>query len=181
MIFQEDVEMEQIIRLIAAIQRIQDNHVERYAQANWGLTSGQLRLLLSLVPGRAHRTLELARRLFTDPGTVSGLLHRLTRKGLVSCRQSTRDRRVQLVSLTPAGERIRAEYQSRYRNDLAPNRYVQVATAEERRQLLESLSRYAAHLMGQEEAREFLQMVEEVVRLDDPPEDGDAEDVAKIS
>ncbi|BDG61250.1 hypothetical protein caldi_23400 [Caldinitratiruptor microaerophilus] len=170
--------MEQIIRLIGAIQRAQENQIDRFAQANWNLTSGQLRLILSLIPGRAHRTLELARRLYTDPGTVSGLLHRLTRKGLVTCRQSNRDRRVQLVSLTPAGERIRAEYQRRSRRELAPYRYAAMLSQEERHQLLDCLTRYAAHLMGEEEAQSFLQLVEEVTRFEGPES---SENVEKIS
>lgn len=178
MTFQEDLEMELIIRLIGAIQRAQENQIDRFAQANWNLTSGQLRLILSLIPGRAHRTLELARRLNTDPGTVSGLLHRLTRKGLVVCRQSNRDRRVQLVSLTPAGERIRAEYQRRSRTELAPYRYAAMLSREERHQLLGGLTRYAAHLMGEEETQSFLQLVEEVTRFEGPES---SENVEKIS
>lgn len=99
-----------ILRMVGALSRVHDNITDRFTQARWGLTVGQMRLLVSLLPEESARTLELAHRLFTDPGTVSGLLRRLVQKNLITTRQYEADRRVQLVSLTPEGRRIRQEF-----------------------------------------------------------------------
>jgi DNA-binding MarR family transcriptional regulator len=46
---------------------------------------------------------ELSRRLMVSNGNVTGLIDRLAREGLVDRTPSPEDRRVQMVSLTPAG------------------------------------------------------------------------------
>lgn len=164
----ENMEVHQVIRLVASIQRVQDNLLDQYARVNWGLTSGQLRLLLALVPGRPVSGRELARRLFTDPANVSGLLRRLAGKGLISMHESPTDRRVQLVSLTPSGEEIQAEHWKRRQGELASYEYLRSLPAEERSELLQSLLRYATHLIGRERVEELLDAVEEEVRHHGP-------------
>ncbi len=46
---------------------------------------------------------DLSRRLMVTNGNITGLVDRLARDGLVRRRRSDEDRRVQVVSLTPAG------------------------------------------------------------------------------
>lgn len=160
--------MLRITRLISAIHRVQENILERYARSNWGLTAGQLRLVLALVPDQPVRTLELARRLYTDPGTVSGLLRRLTRKGMVLCRQSPDDRRVQMVSLTPFGVEVRNEFQRRSAGELPTAAFAEKIPATERQSLLHTLTKYAGHLMGTEDLQQLLACIDELAGASTP-------------
>lgn len=163
-----DREMVRITRLISAIHRMQENILDRYAHSRWDLTSGQLRLVTALLPGHPLRTLELARRLYTDPGTVSGLLRRLIQKGLIVCRHLSEDRRVQLVALTPRGEEIRRQYFDDAARDLPTSTFARHLPLAEQDHLLNTLVRYAAHLVGDQDVHEFLAKVDESMELPAP-------------
>ncbi|MDE2080496.1 MAG: MarR family transcriptional regulator [Burkholderiales bacterium] len=52
------------------------------------------------------RQVELAQRVGVEGATMAVMLNRLTRAGLVQRTASSADRRVKLVSLTPAGEAL---------------------------------------------------------------------------
>lgn len=56
---------------------------------------------------------QLASTLACDNSNVTGLVDRLEARGLVTRKASPDDRRVKLVLLTPAGERVRAQLLSR--------------------------------------------------------------------
>jgi DNA-binding MarR family transcriptional regulator len=56
---------------------------------------------------------EIAARLGCDNSNVTGLIDRLQARGLVERRPSLEDRRVRLVELTEAGERLRGEMLAR--------------------------------------------------------------------
>jgi len=55
----------------------------------------------------------LADHLHCDSSNVTGIVDRLEKRGLVERRSAERDRRVKLLVLTDAGERIRAELVAR--------------------------------------------------------------------
>ncbi|GAA3216359.1 MarR family transcriptional regulator [Actinocorallia longicatena] len=76
-----------------------------------GLTTAQAQLLIQLDEPLPMRV--IADRLFCDASNVTGLVDRLETRGLVVRAPDPGDRRVKLVSLTPAGlalcERIRSD------------------------------------------------------------------------
>lgn len=153
----EEVALMQIADLIRALHRVQENSLDRYARERWGLTVVQLRLILSLTPGHPVPTLELAARLFIDPGTVTGVLGRLASKGLIHASRSDTDRRVQLVQLTAAGERVRHEFL-----DHDPSRRPflnnprNALSSRERTQLLSLLTVYACRLIEEDQLKNLL-------------------------
>lgn len=160
----EELESVEIMRLISAVHRVQDNLMERFAQNLSGLTAGQMRILISLVPGRPTRTLELASRLYTDPGTVSGLLRRLTQKGLICTQQASEDRRVQLVSLSPTGEQVREKFLQRAPDELRTCSYLTDIGPVRRSQLLHMLREYFTYLVGDDEVDQLLGRLHTVLR-----------------
>jgi len=94
------VTLRQIIRAI-------DLHSRRLVQDH-GLTGPQLVLLKAL----GHDELssgELARRVSLSQGTVTGVLDRLERRGLIVRARSEEDRRRVIVRLTEAGVSVLAE------------------------------------------------------------------------
>ncbi len=52
---------------------------------------------------------ELAQRMHCDNSNITGIVDRLTERGLVERRAADGDRRVKLVALTEAGDRLQAE------------------------------------------------------------------------
>lgn len=164
-----EVEALQVIRLVAALHRIQDNALQRFVHNLWGLTAGQVRVLMCLVPGEQTRTLELAARLYTDPGTISGLLRRLVHKNLIATRVAAGDRRVQLVSLTPRGEQVREECLRMVPEELPAMAYLTGLAPATRQALLTELRRYATHLVGSAEVDRLLQQWCEAVQAEPAP------------
>jgi DNA-binding MarR family transcriptional regulator len=76
-----------------------------------GVTPQQHQLMLGIAgfTGRGSATIsELAEFLQEQHHSVVGLVSRAARKGLVRSTQDSRDRRVVVVSLTPAGKRVLA-------------------------------------------------------------------------
>ena len=71
--------------------------------ASYELTAVQMRLL-GILRGREPAMLELARFLNLDKSSVSGLIDRAERRGLVLRTSTTTDGRVVRVTLTPAGK-----------------------------------------------------------------------------
>lgn len=52
---------------------------------------------------------ELGKKLFLDSGTLTPLLKRLEQKGLLTRQRNSQDERVLMVSITPAGEKLKAQ------------------------------------------------------------------------
>ncbi|WP_028649553.1 MarR family winged helix-turn-helix transcriptional regulator [Nocardiopsis sp. CNT312] len=73
-----------------------------------GLTYPQYLVLLALWERDALTVKELGRALRLDSGTLSPLLRRLERAGLLDRRRSAADERVVEVTLTEEGERMRS-------------------------------------------------------------------------
>ena len=81
----------------------------RQALASVGLTYPQYLALLALWEQDGLTVRELGERLLLDSGTLSPLLARLEKAGLVARSRSTDDGRSVHVHLTAAGEKLRGE------------------------------------------------------------------------
>lgn len=79
--------------------------VERmdHALAPLGLTAQQIGVMLLLARGEARTPLELSRRLSYDSGSMTRMLDRLEKKGLLARCRSSEDRRVIELTLTERG------------------------------------------------------------------------------
>jgi DNA-binding MarR family transcriptional regulator len=75
-----------------------------------------------------------------SPTSVTRVVDRLERRGLVSRRRESDDRRVVSVQLEPAGERLIGEIRVLSGSNI--HRAVELMTSEERRQLTRSLHRF---------------------------------------
>ncbi|MEZ0073294.1 MarR family winged helix-turn-helix transcriptional regulator [Planotetraspora sp. GP83] len=74
-----------------------------------GLTHPQYLVMLALWEHAPLSVKELSRMLQLDPGTLSPLLKRLEAGGLIRRERDSNDERALAVTLTPAGEDLRAE------------------------------------------------------------------------
>ena len=72
-----------------------------------GLTHPQYLVMLALWESGAVRVKDLSERLLLDPATLSPLLKRLERQGLLVRRRAVDDERALALELTPAGRALR--------------------------------------------------------------------------
>lgn len=86
--------------------------------------------LLGVLRDRSPNMNELARYLELDKSSVTGLVDRAERRGLVRRRPSSSDGRAVAVSVTPAGRKLIARAQARFEERVAA--LVQVLTEAER-------------------------------------------------
>jgi MarR family transcriptional regulator, organic hydroperoxide resistance regulator len=77
------------------------------------LSASQVSLLHTLEPKGAVTMVSLARALQCHDSNVTGLVDKLERRGLIERRGVPTDRRVKLISLTAAGEALRAKMLAR--------------------------------------------------------------------
>jgi DNA-binding MarR family transcriptional regulator len=73
-----------------------------------GLSPMQLHALRLIEPGVEVPMSSLAGRLFCDASNVTGIVDRLEARGLIERRPAKHDRRVKLLVLTAAGNRLRS-------------------------------------------------------------------------
>ena len=73
----------------------------------FGLTRSEARTLVDIEPGNAYSMGRLALMWMCDASTVTWMIGRAERQGLVGRRTSAEDRRVRVVALTPHGEEVR--------------------------------------------------------------------------
>ena len=71
-----------------------------------GVTGGQVTLLVLIHQNAGITARALAAREGVSPAAISGHLDRLERAGLVMRMQDARDRRRQVLTLTPEGDRV---------------------------------------------------------------------------
>ncbi|MEU2036266.1 MarR family winged helix-turn-helix transcriptional regulator [Nocardia amamiensis] len=127
----EDALVRTSFRVMAMLTRIGSEH---------DLSLTQLRLL-GLLRDRRPRMTDLAAFLGLDKSTMSGLVERAERRGLVARGKSPQDRRVVDVFITPMGSELAQRVQEEIRAALAP--YTDRLAADDRQvltQLLDSLS-----------------------------------------
>jgi DNA-binding MarR family transcriptional regulator len=74
-----------------------------------GLSAGELNLLACLEPGGEQRISQLVAATAQRPSTLTGILDRLERRGLVERRLDPADRRSFRVALLPAGAHAHAD------------------------------------------------------------------------
>lgn len=78
-----------------------------------GLTPGHLKVLMALPPGTSLPMRAIADGVGCDPSMATWLIDRLEEQGLAARQMLPTDRRVKAVSLTPDGERFRADVLAR--------------------------------------------------------------------
>jgi DNA-binding MarR family transcriptional regulator len=83
-----------------------ENEVRRRLREHFRTTLPRFDLLAQLDRAANGMTLgELSQRMMVSNGNITGLVDRLAEQGLIRRRPSPKDRRVQIVSLTAAGQR----------------------------------------------------------------------------
>ncbi len=92
-----------MLRYFGLLRRVMDPYF-----ASHGISGSQWGVLRVLRRAQRDgnsgvRLMDLGQRLLVRPPSVTGVVHRLTRMGLVKTTASTQDQRVRLVSLTPKG------------------------------------------------------------------------------
>ena len=83
--------------------------------SRWDLSPSQFNILKLLSADREMTQIELSRHLITHRSNVTGLVHRLEKRGLVTRNPVPGDRRAYHVKLTPAGQRLLGEILPEYR------------------------------------------------------------------
>lgn len=132
----EDALVRTSFRVMALLTRIGARH---------DLSLTQLRLL-GLLRDRRPRMTELAAFLGLDKSTLSGLVERAERRGLVARGKSPDDRRVVDVVITPAGSELAKQLEEEVRVALAP--YTDILRADDRRQLTHLLDTVSGRAPG---------------------------------
>ena len=90
-----------ITRLRASIFAAVDREL-----ASWGISAAQGSILNYIAHGRGDRAADIARDYDYDTGSMTRMVGRLVRKGLLSRVRDDSDRRVVRLRLTPAGGKV---------------------------------------------------------------------------
>jgi DNA-binding MarR family transcriptional regulator len=94
----------------ALYELVLDEHERHLAEvADLGITPGDLKALVRLVPGEPASMRTLASRCRCDASTATWLVDRLEKRGFVARGTHPTDRRVKVVMLTARGEQTRLE------------------------------------------------------------------------
>ena len=84
-----------------------ESEVRRRLRASFDVTLPRFDLMAQLDRAPKGMTLgELSQRMMVSNGNVTGLVERLVEQGLIDRRPSEKDRRAQIVTLTPEGQRF---------------------------------------------------------------------------
>src|SRR5688572_8456939 len=90
-----------ITRLRAAIFATVDREV-----APWGVSSAQAAILIYIAHGRGNRAADIARDYSYDTGSMTRMIDRLVKKGLLRRVRDTGDRRAVRLELTAKGQKL---------------------------------------------------------------------------
>lgn len=112
-----------------------------------GLTSPQL-IVLHDIGGREVSVGDLAQRVSLSQATITGILDRLERRGIVARRRDDGDKRRVLARLTPAGARVLAEAPPMLQHAFV-ERFARLAGAEQA-QLIAALERVVSMMEASE-------------------------------
>lgn len=124
-------------------------HVTGDASGAWmelDVTMPQMKVLMLLRENGALRVGVLARYLAVSTPTITGIVDRLVRQGLVRREDDPSDRRVVLNVLTPKGEQLMERL--RHRSDEELLRVVSSLSAQEQADLARSLTRLVTAIAG---------------------------------
>jgi DNA-binding MarR family transcriptional regulator len=124
-------------QLLMKFYFVQRRHLPEWAGES-GLSQVQCHVLHLMDPGRPVPMARLAESLSCDASNVTGLVDRMEARGLIVRRAAPGDRRVKVLELTPAGERLRAEMLRHMTGDPLP---LATLSADERRALVALLER----------------------------------------
>lgn len=94
--------------VVQALRRITKS-IHEFSKAidrQFGITAPQLWALRTISSLGGCSAGALASRLCVHPSTVTGVIHRLTEKGLIDRQKRPDDRRAVILTLTPAGKRL---------------------------------------------------------------------------
>jgi DNA-binding MarR family transcriptional regulator len=105
--------------------------------ANWNLTATQFIVLARLWEEDGISFSELSERLDFDNPTLTGIIDRMERDGLVARQRDGQDRRVVRVHVTPKGSKLREEIG--LHGAAVDSAALHGLTPPQRRQMLESL------------------------------------------
>ena len=72
----------------------------------YGLTGPQSLVLRLLIKNGALSSADLSRQMYVTPSNITGIIDRLEKKGLVERIRKQGDRRIALITLTPAGQKL---------------------------------------------------------------------------
>ena len=106
--------------------------------AEYDLSLTQVRLM-GILRGREPGMLELARYLDLEKSSLSGLVERAERRGLVERLPSPHDRRAATVRVTASGRRLSQEFEERVRAEVSA--LVQPLTRSDRERLADLIRR----------------------------------------
>ncbi len=107
------------------------NRITRESIAPYGLTTSQFFLLIALYEENGILISKLAEKVALDKASLTGIIDRLERDGLVERRGDPEDRRAIRVYLTPKAESLREELlQIYYRNN---SKFLSVLSPEEKK------------------------------------------------
>ena len=122
----------------------------RRAAEEAGLSKVQPKVLEYLLTHDGCAQADICAAWDTDKATMSGIVARLERDGLVTCMRGVRDRRRTLVYLTPEGREKAGLMRARF--DAVERRAMRGLSEEERRAFLCTLRRICRNMeMGEEE------------------------------
>ena len=85
------------------------NKVTKESISSYGLTTSQFFMLIALYEENGILMSKLAKKVALDKATLTGIIDRLERDGLVERKNDPRDRRATRVYLTPKAEAMREE------------------------------------------------------------------------
>lgn len=103
------------------------------------LTLTQVQVMRTLLRGGPQTLGKLGQANGLSPTSVTRIVDRLEKRGLVSRRRESEDRRLVQVHLEPAGERLMGEIRVMRGSDI--HQAVEAMTSQERRQLTASMKR----------------------------------------
>ena len=135
-----------ILRAFGLIKRNMDPYFTRYgiSGAQWGVLRALYRAEQEGLVGL--RLTDLGDRLLVRPPSVTTVVDRLEREGLVARRASATDRRAKHVSLAPAGQELVRRVMEAHPGQIA--HMLGGLDLQEQAQLLHLLDRLHAHLEG---------------------------------
>jgi MarR family 2-MHQ and catechol resistance regulon transcriptional repressor len=112
-----------------------------------GLGESEFRILEALLHKGPMPVNTIGPKVFLTPGSISVAVDRLLKRGLVTRTNSSEDRRVRVVDLTPTGRKLIAQVFSSHARQV--DRLAEVLSPKERRQIargLKAFGKAAAHI-----------------------------------